>query len=131
MKNFDEEAWVKTKSLLRKNLTAPSLEHPDFINSRVLEEIERLKPRNAPAIFPLNWLAWSGVTALVVAGLLTLFILPQQAPRRSDAEFFSQVISARAELPQLSVSQFRTPDHRGVVLWIEGAEFIPAEKSVR
>jgi len=131
MKNFDETEWVRTKSLLREHLTAPRLEHPDFVNSRVLEEIERLKERSRPAMFPLRWLAWSGATALLIAGFLTMVFLPQQTGRRSDSEFISQVVTARAEMPQLSVSEFRAPDERGVVIWIEGVDYIPPENSVR
>ncbi|HEY5777610.1 MAG TPA: hypothetical protein VIT00_02670 [Terrimicrobiaceae bacterium] len=131
MRNFDETDWAKTKSLLREHLTAPGLEHPDFVNSRVLEEIERQGKPSRPAAFPLRWLAWSGIAALLTAGVLTMIVLPQQAGRRGDAEFISQVIAVRAELPQLSVSEFRAPDKRGVVIWIEGAEYIPAENSVR
>jgi hypothetical protein len=131
MKNFDEAHWAKTKSLLREHLTAPQLEHPDFVNSRVLEEIERQKQRHDPPAVPLPWLAWSGVLVLLMAAVLTLFVLPHQAGRRSEAEFISQVVTARAEMPQLSVSEFRAPDMRGVVIWIEGADYIPAENSVR
>jgi hypothetical protein len=132
MKNFDEDAWSKTKALLRENLSAPRLEHPDFVNSRVLEEIEQLREHSGRATFPLRWLAWSGVAALLVAGVLAVVVLPQQGGgRRSDAEFISQVVTARAELPQLSVSEFRAPDKRGVVIWIDGADYIPAENTVR
>lgn len=131
MKNSDETDWVKTKSLLREHLTAPRLEHPDFVNNCVLEEIERQKKRPRPAMVSLHRLAWSGVGALLLAGTLTIIVLPQQPGRRSDAEFMSQVVTARAELPQLSVSEFRAPDKRGVVIWIEGVDYIPAEDSVR
>ena len=132
MKNFDETEWARTKSLLREHLTAPQLEHPDFVNHRVLEEIERLQRYvRARRLFPLRWLAWSGAAAIFCAGLLTMVFLPREAGRRSDSEFISQVVSARAEMPQLSVSEFRVPDERGVVIWIEGADYIPAENSVR
>ena len=131
MKNFDETEWARTKSLLREHLTAPQLEHPDFVNHRVLEEIERLRVRSRPAIFSLRWLAWPGAAALLCAGVLTMVFLPRESGRRSDSEFISQVVSARAEMPQLSVSEFRVPDERGVVIWIEGADYIPAENSVR
>ena len=60
-----------------------------------------------------------------------MVFLPREAGRRSHSEFISQVVSARAEMPQLSVSEFRVPDERGVVIWIEGADYIPAENSVR
>jgi hypothetical protein len=132
MKNFDETEWDKTKSLLREHLTARRLEHPDFVNQRVLEEIERLRKRPSPPVFfPLPWLAWPAVVAILCAGLLAVTFLPREAGSRSEAEFISQVITARAEIPQLSVSEFRIPDERGVVIWIEGADYIPAESSVR
>ena len=131
MKNFDETEWARTKSLLREHLTVPRLEHPDFVNHRVLEEIERLRERSRPAIFPLRWLALSGAASILFAVLLTMAFLPRETGRRSDFEFISQVVSARAEMPQLSVSEFRVPDERGVVIWIEGADYIPAENSVR
>ncbi len=131
MKNFDEAEWGKTRPLLRAHLTAPGLKHPDFVNSRVLEEIERQGKRATPERLPLRWLAWSGVFALFLAAILTAVVLPEQAGRRSDAEFISQVISARAEVPQLSISEFRAPDQRGMVIWIQGTDYIPAEASVR
>lgn len=131
MKKFDEAGWARTKSLLREHLTAPELEHPGFVNHRVLEEIERLRGRPRPAIFPLRWLAWSGAAAILFAAVLTMVFLPREAGRRSDSEFISQVVSARTEMPQLSVSDFSIPDERGVVIWIEGADYIPAENSVR
>ena len=131
MKSFDEEEWARTKALLRKGLTAPRLEHPDFVNSRVLQEIGRVPMPKRPALPPLRWLAWSGIAAIFCAGLLTMLFLPRETGRRSDSEFISQVVSARAGMPQLSVSEFRIPNERGVVIWIENADYIPAESSVR
>ena len=131
MKSSDETDWTATRSLLRKHLTAPRLEHPDVVNQRVLQELERLGERPRASAFPLRWLAWSGATAILCAGLLTLLFLPRDAGRRSDKDFISQVLSARAEMPQLSVSEFSVPEERGVVIWIEGADYIPAESSVR
>lgn len=131
MKNFDEADWQKTRALLREHLTAPGLEHPDFVNSRVLEEIEREKKSRTPAFVPLRGLAWAGIAAIILAVVLTLVVLPHHVGRRSDGEFISQVVTARAEMPQLSVSEFRAPDERGVVIWLEGVDYIPAEDSVR
>ena len=77
MKNSDEADWEKTKALLREHLTAPRLEHPDYVNSRVLEEIGRQKKPRLPAFFPLRWLAWSGIGAIGLAVVLTLLVLAQ------------------------------------------------------
>ncbi len=133
MKNSDDHEWRKTRSLLREHLTVPPLQNPDFINSRVLEEITRegRKRPSAASAFSLRWLFWSGATALLAAALLTAVLMPREFGLRSESEFISQVISARAEMPQLSVSQFQAPGERGVVLWVEGTDFIPAEEAVR
>jgi len=133
MKNSDPNdlQWEKTRALLREHLTVPPLQHPDFINSQVLETIRREgKPGPSTPLFPLRWLAWGGVAALGLAVLLTAFFLPHDLTRNEDG-FISQVIDARVENPQLSVTSFRAPDDRGVVLWVEGSEFIPANESVQ
>jgi hypothetical protein len=132
MKNSDDHEWQKTRSLLREHLDVPPLQNPDFINSRVMEEIERTgRLRPAAPAFTLRWLFWSGATALLVAGLLTAVLMPREFGLRDKEEFISQVITARAETPQLSVSQFPAPGERGVVLWVDGVDYIPAEEAVR
>lgn len=132
MKNSDDHEWQKTRSLLREHLTVPPLQNPDFINSRVLEEIERAdRLRPAAPTFSLRWLFWSGATALLVAGLLTAVLMPREFGLRNKEEFISQVVSARAETPQLSVTQFQAPGERGVVLWVDGVDYIPAGEAVR
>jgi hypothetical protein len=132
MKNSDDREWEKTRNLLREHLTVPPLTNPDFINSRVLEAIEREeRPRPAASGWSLRWLFWSGATALLMAGLLTAVLMPREFGLRSHDEFISQVISARAEMPQLSVTGFQVPDGRGVVLWMEGVDYIPAGEGVR
>ena len=131
MKNSDIPNWNATRELLRKHLTAPDLPHPDFVNSRVLEEIERLGRGRSTAPLPSLWrLAWSGVALLVIAGVLAAVVLPTQFAFRTEHEFISQVISARAEAPDCSITQFQAPE-RGVVIWVDGAEYIPGEQSVQ
>ena len=101
------------------------------MNSRVVEEINQQPQRARPETVSLRWLAWSGACSLLVAAGLTALVLSEHVGWRSDTDFSSQVISARAELPNLSVSEFQAPDQRGVVLWVEGATYIPAEVSVK
>jgi hypothetical protein len=132
MKNSDDHEWQRTRALLREHLTVPPLQNPDFINSRVLEAIGREDRRpSAAAGWSLRWLFWSGATALLMAGLLTAILMPHEFGLRSQEEFISQVVSARAEMPHLSVTEFQVPDGRGVVLWMEGVEYIPAGEAVR
>ena len=131
MKSFDEAEWARQKTVLRDHLSTPRLHDADLANSRVVEDVEQQPQRATPERFPLRWLVWSGAFSLLVATGLTTLVLPRQANWRSDADFNSQVIWARAELPKLSVSEFQAPDQRGVVIWIEGADYIPAEATVR
>jgi len=131
MKNFDDPEWEKTRALLKEHLSVPPLEHPDFVNSRVLEEIGRAerKPRPAAPLFSLRWLSLAGSMAVLLAVVLTLFWVPRGGP--TEQQFISQVVSARAAAPDLSVSQFEAPGQRGVVLWLDGTEYIPAGETVR
>lgn len=122
----DRERWQKLQPLLVKALVPPPLPYPDFVNARVLEEIARSAPRRQS----VRSLVFSGFGALAAASLLTLAFLPEAFRPRSEEEFISQVISARAGNPQVSVSTFRTPD-RGVVLWVDGATAIPGDEKVR
>jgi hypothetical protein len=131
MKGFDETEWAKRKSLLREHFSGRRLDHADYAQSRVLEKSKRARKGAASGMLPLPWLVWSGVFALFVAALLTSVVLPQQPGWLSNAEFFSEVVSARAELPQLSVSHFSASDQRGIVIWIEGAEYIAPQATVR
>ena len=113
----------------REHLSSPRLTDADFPTNHVVEGTAPQRSRATPQMFPLKWLAWLGVCSLVVATGLTTLVLPQQTGIPSN--FDSRVISARAELPKLSVSKFQAPDRRGVVIWIEGADYIPAEAAVR
>lgn len=134
MKNFDEQdpSWDRTRSLLREHLQAPKLEHPDFVNSRVMEAIERLeKPVSKTSSALLRRLFWAGSGALAAAVLLTFIVLPGQMGPREPEEFISQVIDARTFAPQLSVSSFQAPGERAAVIWLEGTEYIPASEAVR
>lgn len=131
MKSFDETEWARTKSALREHLSSPRLHDGDLVNSRVVEEINQQPQRARPETVSLRWLAWSGACSLLVAAGLTALVLSEHVGWRSDTDFSSQVISARAELPNLSVTDFQAPDQRGVVLWVEGANYIPAEVSVK
>jgi hypothetical protein len=129
MKSFDETEWARTKCILREHLSSPRLYDADLMDSRIVEGVKQQPP--PPEMLPLGWLAWPGAFSLLLAIVLTALVLAKHSGGRSGADFSSQVISARAELPKLSVSDFQAPDRRGVVIWIEGADYIPAAASVR
>lgn len=128
----ERENWRSLREGLRRELSAPPLPHPDFVNTRVLEEIRREEARAAqrrPAL--LGRLAFLGAGSLAAAATLALLFLPGALREPTENEFISQVISARAGNPRVSVQAFQSPSDRGVVLWMEGAPFIPSTESVR
>lgn len=135
MKNSDQDdaEWAKTRDLLREHLTPPPLRNPDFINSRVMEAIERDAKERAsrPPLFSLRWLTYSGLGALGAAALLMFIVLPGQFAARHGSEFVSQVVEVQTGGPQLIASSFEAPGDRGVVLWIDGAEYIPPDEVVQ
>ena len=118
--------------MLRDHLRSPRLHDAGLVNSRVVEQIEQQPQRAMPEMLPLRRLAWSGAFSLLLAiGLIVLVLPTTSGTGEAMPSSPPQVVSARAELPQLSVSEFRAPDQRGVVIWIEGADYIPAEATVR
>jgi hypothetical protein len=112
-------------------LSSPPSHEANFVRNRTLGEINQQPQRATPKMLPLRWLGWSGALSLLLAMGLIALVLPQQFERRSAADFNSQVIFARGNSPDLSVSEFQAPDHRGVVIWIEGADYIPAEAKIK
>lgn len=128
----DDSQWTRVRSLLREHLTAPPLEHGDFLNTRIREAIEREEARAVRRKpIALRWVLWPGLAALAVAAVLTGVFLPREFGFPSEEAFISHVTAVRAENPRLSVTSFPAPDHRGVVLWIEGATYIPAEEPLQ
>lgn len=120
---------------LREKVIRPSIgitcPDGDFLNARVMEKIRTLE--NSPARRPpsIAGLVWAGATCLCAAVLLSVCLLPAAFRVRSESEFVSQVVSARAENPAVSAFAFQAPHDRGAVIWIEGADFIPAGEKVR
>ena len=113
----------------REHSSSPRLHDADFMDSRIVVGVKQ-QPA-PPEMLPLGLARLLGALSLILAIVLTALVLAKHSGGRSGADFSSQVLSARAELPELSVSEFQAPDRRGVVIWIEGADYIPAAASVR
>lgn len=135
MKNSDDLQWNPTRELLREHLVVPPLDHPDFINSQVLATIrhEQAQAATGPTrpIWSLGRLLWPGFAALAAAILFSVFLLPRDFGARESGAFISQVIEVEARNPQTSVTYFQVPDEGGVVLWIDGVDYIPATHRVQ
>jgi hypothetical protein len=120
---------------LREKVIRPSSRmacpNGDFFNTRVMEKIRALEDRPPTRPPSIASLIWVGATCLFAAALISVCLLPAAFRVRSESEFLSQVVSARAENPSISAYAFQAPNDRGAVIWIEGADFIPAGENVR
>lgn len=137
MKNSDDPQWERTRQLLREHLVVPPPDHPDFINSQVLAMIRHEEATaggtstSAPPLWSLGRLLWPSLATLAAAIALSFFLLPRDFAGRGTDDFISQVIAVQTANPQTSVTSFRVPDDAGVVLWIEGVDYIPATHQVQ
>ena len=132
MRNFDETEWGKTKSLLREHLTAPGWSTPTSSISVFLKRSNGREKRSArSAAFPLRWLAWSGIAAALLRSSIDYDFSAATSRAAEAIPSLSLRSFCPCRIATVSVSEFRAPDERGVVIWIEGAEYIPAENSVR
>jgi len=135
MKNSDDLQWNPTRQLLREHLVVSPPEHPDFINSQVLAAIRReaalASVVPAKPTWSLGRLLWPGFATLAAAVLLSVFLLPRDFAGRGSGAFISQVLTAQAMDPKTSVTSFQVPDEGGVVLWIDGVDYIPATHRVQ
>lgn len=128
----ERKAWAEVREAMVSGLMPPALQHPDFINARVLEAIEReRRPARPAGTSFLRRLVFGGVAAIGTAAVITLIFLPDSFRRPSESEFISQVVSARAGNPAVSVSSFPSREDRGVVIWIEGTQAIPSDEVVQ
>jgi len=123
--------WPEIREALRDHSKQIALAHPDFVNARVLDKIQRPPhPRHTSRI-SLPRLAWLGTLLLCLfAGGAVLF-LPPNTPSRSAADFMSQVISARSANPEISAYSFQIPHGRGSVIWLDNPGYIPADEQVQ
>ena len=122
------EEWDVVRAELGEALRPPPLAHGEFISSRVMEAISR-EPR--PTSPSPGWLLRWALASMGVAAVIAVFWVPDVLRPGSSSGFSSQVVAVRAVHPQISAAAFSLPNDRGVVVWLEGAPYIPAEDGLR
>ena len=113
-------AWPEVRQLLKESADEITLPHPDFLNEQIRREIERDNV-GASATVPLSRLLWAGAFCAAAAVAFTLLFLPVDRSGHAGATVFL----AETPAPGISASTFRTPEDRGVVIWLEGMPYIP------
>ncbi|GAB4177239.1 MAG: hypothetical protein Fur0032_17380 [Terrimicrobiaceae bacterium] len=122
------QAWQAIRAELSEALRPPPLEHGEFINARVMEVIGREDVRPAGSS---GWVWRLALGLLSAAVVLSLVFVPDVLRPGGSSGFASQVIAVRAVHPHISVATFHLPDESGVVVWLEGAPYIPEGDQLR
>jgi len=126
----EKVSYQKLRDELRAAATETKLEHPDFINAQVLEEIRRDQKRKRPPR-RMGGFALAGGFLTAFAIVLTAILLPQVQDPIPHDQLVTRVIEQKTGSPEVFASTFRAPDGHGVVIWLEGIDYIPAEQEIR
>lgn len=124
----EREKWEAIRAELPAALRPPALSHPDFINTNVMEVIGRVERRSSGS--PVLLWRWA-FGCLAAALVLALVWVPEVLRPGASSGFGSQVVALHAVHPQISAAAFPVPGDEGVVVWLEGAPYIPEGDQLR
>jgi len=130
--NADRERadYEKIREVFREDAAAREIPHPDFINAKVIEEIDRDRERERPPK-RTGRLVLAGGLLTGLALLLAALLLPQVLEPYPKEQMVTELIESRTGSANVYASSFRTPDGQGMVIWLEGVEYIPADRTIR
>ena len=127
----ERQLHAETRTLLRELCQPTEPPSPDFINAQVLERIAAERKAAVQREKSRRGFAIAGGLLTAAAVLLSAVILPQVNQPADSSEMVSRLIEAQTTEPGVYASTFRTPDGEGLVIWVEGAQYIPAERKIR
>lgn len=122
-------------NLLRRHAAAtalPPLPHADFFNAQLLRRIEAEapKPQKAPILWPLRRLVWGGLSSLGLAALLFAgLVFPALRQQGPPPEYYAQILNAQTADSTISAVAMYPKNENVTVLWIDGLDYVPAEKA--
>lgn len=113
-------------ALLRQHAPAPGFQNGEAFNHQILRRIEAETP--APA-WPWQRLLWSGTGGLAVAALLFFaFVAPALHRLGPPPEYYAQILNATTSDPSISAGAVHSNEENVTVLWIDGLDYVPAQK---
>jgi len=130
----DRQQARQLGGLLRRHAADanPPLPHPDFFNAQLLRQIqaETQRPEKAPSLWPLRRLVWGGLASLGAAALLFAgLILPSLHQPGPPPEYYAQILNAQTADSTISAVAMHSEEENVTVLWIDGLNYVPAEKA--
>jgi len=123
--------WQKLAPALRAGLSGAECPSPDFVRSQILREIAAPVAPARPERRRIGWLAAWGVGSLAVAAILSFawsdLLLMDQHPVSTR----TSVLEVESSAPGLHAYLVRVGEPADtLVLWLEGLEYIPAEREI-
>ena len=134
----DRSAARQLGALLRSHsaaATAPTLKNAEFFNHQLLRQIEAETPQSVPpAAVPIPWpfrrLIWGGLSSLGIAALLFVtLVLPTLNRPGPPPEYYAQILNASTGDPTISAVAVHSKKENVTVLWIDGLDYVPAQKA--
>ena len=134
---LEKQDALKLGTLLREQITAPSMTNVEFFHHQLRTEIAReSQPARQPAAretreswWTIGRLAWSGAASVALAALLA-FVMMRDDNIGGQSTYTQNVLNARLG-PEVNsyatISMFETKEDKVTVLWVEGLQSLPSE----
>lgn len=123
--------------LLREHMGTPRLSNEDFFNHQLMQRIEAEQPREERAplrthFWTLPRMAWTGALCMVLAAALYRVTVPKtQKQVASSQQYVASILNAHADDPDVSATAYHDQDENVTVLWLDGLNYIPADRKLK
>jgi anti-sigma factor RsiW len=128
----------KVGELLKRELSARSLESEEFFSHQLREKIvqETREPARASDIrswWTIPRLLWAGTASLAIFLIFTVAVMHEKNSAE-ESQYLTQILNARVDpvvSPNATVSIFEVKQDRVTVLWTEGLQTLPADYAAK
>jgi hypothetical protein len=126
----EKTEFLKLKGLLRETLALRELEHPDFFNAQILEQIRREAGATSRSgrrlLLGLPRLAWGGICALSLGFVLFFTMIPREDLTDPHAKYVAEVLKTKTEDPKRKATVEIKKDI--TITKFEGLDKLPPEQ---
>ncbi|MBV9490012.1 MAG: hypothetical protein JO069_09855 [Verrucomicrobia bacterium] len=123
------------RGLLREQLRAPQLAHPEFFNSELLRQIEREQAAAGASRTRRTWLGWPrlawagvGLGSAAVAAVLALTFVPHKNTT-DQGDYVAEVLKAQTSDPSVKATVDAKKDV--TIIKLDGLEKVPPDKDLK
>jgi len=123
----NQEEWLKLAPMVRAAMSGAEPGHPEFLDEQIRLRIAKRKhaPRPSPSI---RWMTVTGLALLLVSLILTLTWWDSfSGDQNMSAE--TKILEVDPHAPKISAYVIHPKNSGADVLWLDGLEFLPKEKT--